>query len=297
MNEEEIGEIEKEIEDWSEEDIDSLTGGNQEDDEDDEITKFLNEASNPDVEDFNASKTVRRGVEILSDEDDDRELEDYVEKQKAHKKTNNNEEDGKKQKNQEHTKFLVEKYDVDEEYIIARQDEYEHICKAFQPIDEDEIDEDKIKEMAIGAKKNTEENAIDRISETMVRSIMKTIDEDMSLEPITSSGLYVQKEQMDFFLSVVAKINLWKEKINNNPQEIIEDKYIEKLFREFSYKVLKVNTLTLEEKLAGKNGFKNFAKMVKKFVKEDQAKAIDDMLVFLDENNIDNIQLEKVFKI
>jgi len=296
-SEQNIDTIGKEIEDWSEEDIDSLTGGNG-DSEEDEIDKFLQEQSNPDIEDFNAHREIKTSIEILRDDDDDKVLEDYVEKEKsANKKNKSENKDSSEDKNDKHTKFLVEKYDIDEEYIIARQGEYEHICKAFTPIDENNLDEEKMAEIAIGAKKSKENNALEQISETMVRSIMKRIDEDMSLEPITSTGLYVQKEQMNFFLGVVSKINLWKEKINNNPQEIIDDIYIKKLFKEFSYKVLKVNTLTLEDKFAGKNGFKNFAKMVKKFVKKDQAEAIDEMLAFLDENNIDNIQLENVFKI
>jgi hypothetical protein len=298
-DEDEITNIEEEVDSWSNSDHKDLLGSS-----DDATKKVVYEEEKLEVENDIGEQeniaNIKNSVEVLND-DDEKQLLDYIVEKPAPAPKQVKKElptQAKPSINKSRISFLVERYNEDEELILSRQEEYFALGKQCEALDPNNISEAKIKELAIDAKESHRKTIGEQITDTMVRSIMKKIDEDDTLEPIASNSFYIQKEQSAFYTDVCRKINSWQEKINNNPHEIINDKYIQKLFSsDFNYKVIKPDPFMYEESFAGDNGLRNFMNTVKQLVSEDQQVIIEQLKVFMTDNNIDNIKLENIFKL
>ncbi len=228
-------------------------------------------------------------VSIDKARDDGKSLEEKqtIEKNK-HKEKQTIEED--------HRKQLSASYDVTEEYIKIRENQYREIHQNIKDIKIDEVSQEDVKEIAKKAKANTIESTINEIAEKMSKSIVNSIIDDDTLTFIKPDSLYIQKEQRDFYINITKKLYQWKYLINQNPKMIVGDLFIKKLFHDFNFKVYDPQINILEENFSGKNGYINFLRTVSELVTEEQKEAIDDLIHFIATNEI-NVVIESFFKL
>ena len=247
-----------------------------------------------DYEDMAQEDIDESEVSIEEFPDNTKNLEDFIIGAKEEKAPAKKEEDSKREKL--HRKQLVESYEVEEEYILEREEVYRGIHDNLKDIEDDEVNEETIKKIAIKAKENTFITTIEQLTYAMSASITRGISNDDTLEHIKSDSLYIQKEQQEFYKSTTEKLCQWKEKLENSPQEIIGDSYIKKLFEDFSFKVYSPNMNSLEEKLSGKDGYFNFLNTVKHLVSKEQRETIEDLMENISGKDID-ITIESFFKL
>jgi len=195
-------------------------------------------------------------------------------------------------------KFLSEKFNIDEELIIATEEKYKTLSEGYSKINIKNVGKKDVELWAKEAKEHKIKTTNEKIVEAIVNSIMRDISDNNTLEVIKSHSIYIQKEQTEFFLSILDKINHWKEKINNAPEDIIKNKYVNHLFSEdYKFKVFKPNMMMYEENFVSDDGLRNFINVVKQLVTIEQNKELEKIKEFILSNNIDTIRLEKIFKL
>lgn len=190
---------------------------------------------------------------------------------------------------------LSERFNKDEEYIMQRQDIYDSIPNRQKVLGE--VSEDDISELVEDAKSNQKKEFIDNITSLMGDSIVDNILEDITLEPITENSLFIQKEQKEFYTTTTEKISNWSHLIENEPEILINDVYIRKLLTSFDFKVVSPDLMDFERSFIGDRGFMNFLTRVSAYVPDEQSELIDSLILFIEKNNIEEIKIDKIFRL
>jgi len=278
----------------SDEDIPAFLGTTDED----RANTNLHEHSN-----YNEASNNDDDYVQIEDDNNEPELEEQLARamnEKAKAVIDEQDEDEDADENEEAYRYLSKKFNIDEELIIMAEEKYKSISRGYEDIKAENVSKKDVEIWAREAKENKVRTTNEKIAMTIVSSIMKDISSSNKLEVIKSDSLYIQKEQSAFFLSVLDKINHWQEKINNAPEDIINNEYVKHLFsakEDYKLKVFKPNIMIYEENFSGKNGFNNFVNVAKQLVTEDQAKELEKIKEFVLSNNMENIMLEKIFKL
>lgn len=279
--------------DQNEEDLEGLTD-NLGDLLDYDSPEMQKQMATMDYEDIEQEKNNQSEVFIEELPDSNKNIEDLISEKREKEQTAVAEENSEKE--ELHRKQLVESYEVEEEYILEREEVYKGIHDNLRNIEEGEVNEETIKKIAIKAKENTLITTIEQLTYAMSSSITRGVSNEETLEHIKSDSLYIQKEQQEFYKSTTRKLCQWKEKLENFPQEIIGDVYIKKLFEDFSFKVYSPNFNNLEKNLSGKDGYYNFLNIVKHLVNKEQRETIEDLIENVKEKDVD-ITIESFFKL
>ena len=209
----------------------------------------------------------------------------------------------KKNENNSVYDYLSKKYGIDKETIAKKEEKYKELSKGFQKIDVNSLNEDdikdNIKEWAKSAREHEIEKTSNNLANYIAESVVEYIQNSKKLKPIKPNSFFIEKEQRDFFLSMLDKINNWEDKINNSPEEIAGDEFIGELLTDplLNFRVIKPDLLFYEKAFSGKNGFKNFMDVVKHFLSSSQKEGIEETKKFIYENNITMFKIEKIFKL